>query len=202
MLHTLRRPATLVSISAAIALLSGCAALPFEGSVSGGYARWEPKPDEFEGDTSGPGFSYAITAVAQFIPIVGIEAGYVNLGQFKFDGTWSDENGVFDDVGTIDTWGIKAGARATAPLPGKLKPSAKIGVLYWDVEENETFAGMDERNSATGFDPYFGFGLEYELSGPIAIRASWEHFNGIGERDKTGRGPADYFSGALVLRLK
>jgi len=115
--------------------------------------------------------------------ILTIEGGYVSFG--KMDGpTESGATTVFEASG------FEVAAVGSYSINNQISVFSKIGLLAWDAGLNNPNA-TGSRND-TGTDIFFGFGGQYEISGNLAVRASWESYN-MDEAD------VDFLSASAVL---
>ena len=195
----------------ALSLMTGCAFIgsPYiaaEGNLTYHKIKNEdldPAEDTaFEGkvDDGKPGGLIAVGYPV--LPIADVELGYLKLGDVDFDGLYTFGGVQTSDEGTISGWGIRAAAIGRLPVPGRITPLARVGLLRWKLSEDEIFGGVPESHEASGIDPFFGLGVEVKLPVLLALRLGWDYYPGIGDEDETGRGSANQVSAGLVARLK
>jgi opacity protein-like surface antigen len=107
---------------------------------------------DLNGETSTSSTVYVGTGL---LPILGIEAGYTNLGSFDLSG------GVEKDVTTKFI-----AARPSVDI-GPLHIYGRAGLQSW---ESETTGQPDD----DGVDIMYGFGAEYSVMGPFSVGAGYE----------------------------
>ena len=163
----------------------------------------DPSEDTaFEGTVDDGKLGGMIAVGYPVLPVADVELGYLKLGDVDFDGLYTFGGVQSTDVGTISGWGIRAGAVGRVPVPGRLTPLVRLGLLRWKLSEDEVFAGVPESHDASGIDPYFGLGLEVDLPSLLAFRLGWDYYPGIGDEDETGRGSASQISAGVVAKLR
>jgi OOP family OmpA-OmpF porin len=100
----------------------------------------------------------------EFTPNIALELGYVNFGEFEVPGAGKFENdGAFlDIVGKI-------------PFTPQLSGIARIGAFNGKAEFTSATAllpSTSERNTK----PKVGFGVQYDFTKNVAMRAEWERY--------------------------
>lgn len=128
--------------------------------------------------------------------IIGIEAGYVDLG--KITGA---TNGAFGPGpglgGDIETTGWNIDARVGFPV-GPASVFAKAGTYYADVERQAAGLTVDD----TSWELTYGVGAEFDFARNVGVRAEWERFE-IDDNDAMGLGQdVDLLSASLVFKFK
>jgi len=106
--------------------------------------------------------------------VLAIEGGYTSLG----DADWTLPGFALPPgVSTsIETTGFEIAAVGNFPLNSQLSLFGKVGLFAWDVEISASSPSGSASDSTTGTDVFFGFGGQYEISGNLAVRASWERY--------------------------
>ena len=115
-----------------------------------------------------------------------IEAGYAVLGRASAKYTSGGvENGLTGQV-TNDAW--FAAVKAELPLAYGVSGFGKLGAAY-ATSKNQTTAASSTilsancskcSDSKSNFNPYFGLGLEYDLTKTVALRLEYEDFGNFG----------------------
>jgi len=136
----------------------------------------------------------------QFNRHIAAEVGYSNLGE-------SQASGVVGSI-TVDArfqvtaW--EALAVGSFPVMNRLSVIGKAGLYLADVElggsgtVGATTVPVSEEDSNTGFT--FGFGVRYDFTRNLGLRAEWQHYNEVGG-DDTGESDVSVLSVALILRF-
>ncbi len=95
--------------------------------------------------------------------ILAVEGGYVSFGEMDSSATSS-----------IEPTGFEVAAVGNFPINSQFSLFGKVGLLAWDTKNNFPNGGSD---NTTGTDVLFGVGGQYEISGNLAVRASWERYS-------------------------
>jgi OOP family OmpA-OmpF porin len=136
-----------------------------------------------------------------------IEAGYAVLGRATAKYTSGDvANGLTGQV-TNDAW--FAAIKAELPLAYGISGFGKLGAAY-ATSKNQVTASSSAilsancskcSDSKSNFNPYFGLGLEYDLTKTVALRLEYEDFGNFGNSFRgspidggTGRSKASMWS--------
>lgn len=144
----------------ALALLGASATASADSWIYGGVNVGQ---SDFMGDET---TSYGVHAGTGILPLIGLEVGYQNHGEFKRHGVTFDADSVYFAVKpSIDF--------------GPLHVYAKGGLHKWDVSSN--VAGLSDDD----VDLMYGVGAEYFLFGPVSVGASYNIFEMDKEEVKT-----------------
>lgn len=123
-------------------------------------------------------FAWKIVGGYQFLKWVGLEAGYVNLGE-------PETITPVPSLGTISTSesdGFVVSVPFTLPILEKIGIYGKVGGFLWDRESilTET-SGTTTKTSADGFDPMWGFGFRWPLGDRIGVSLDYEQYTDVGD---------------------
>lgn len=121
--------------------------------------------------------------------ILGIEAGYVDLGQV------TGRTLGFPLDGEVTGWNIDA--RVGFPV-GPVSFFAKGGTYYSDVQISAAGAGSLDDAS---WELTYGAGAEWDFANNMAVRAEWERFE-LDDNDFIENGDIDLVSASLVFKFK
>jgi OmpA-OmpF porin, OOP family len=183
---------TLAFVAAVGALPAHAADCPWyvEAEVGRADIVEAPRDVAFDDATT----SFRIANGYLFLPALGIELAYADLGSVEAGPIRADAEGFGVDI------------HGTVTLVGHLALAAEAGNLWWRAAR-EAFG---KRSESTGNDLYYGFGLEYALSDHLVAVANWRRYDldhvsvavrtiGVrlrfGETPETGGGPAPGSSG-------
>ncbi len=122
-----------------------------------------------DGDTG-----YKLFAGFRFMNFLGVEAGYVDLGEPNDVVAESEDEAVHVQIG-LKGWD----AFAVGFLPiGPVDLFAKVGVVSWDADIVSRLVPTDEvdADSDSGTDAAFGIGVGLRL-GKVTLRAEGEQFD-------------------------
>lgn len=160
---------TTLSLAAAFMVTSALplAAYADTGAYVGasiGNARLDDNFDGFGIDTDAD--AYRLFGGIQFSDAVGIEAGYLNFGDFS---ETVDLGGLLSrtDI-TGDGWTL--GATLALPLSENLSLFGKGGVFFWDADISVDGFSIDTPGDD---NPYYGGGLKLELGDNLSLTGDW-----------------------------
>jgi OOP family OmpA-OmpF porin len=145
-------------------------------------------------------FGYKVFGGYQFIKYFAIEGGYFNLGRFGFTSTTLPPGTLHGD---LRLQGVNLDAVAILPLTDRFSAFGRFGVNYADTKDTFTGGGFvnvlrpDYQKHAANYK--FGFGLEYDFTRHIGMRAEAERYR---IDDAVGnKGDLDLFSAGLLYRF-
>ncbi|MDA9555879.1 porin family protein [Vibrio sp.] len=120
------------------------------GGVSVGQADYEITNQDDEQTT------YSVHVGTGLLPIIGVEAGYVNHGEFELLGA--------SDV-TVSS--VYAAVKPSINLGG-IQVYGKAGLHSWDVASDDNSSYDDD-----DLDLMYGVGFDVEVFGPVAVGANY-----------------------------
>jgi hypothetical protein len=129
------------------------------------------------------------------------EAGYQDLGETAFDGTWVGTGVPTPDEGIIKAKAWHAALGYSYPITRRFGVFGRVGYAFWDVEEDEDFGGVPLSNSASGEDLLFGGGLSFSLTRSLLLELEYSQFMDVGEKDVTGVADLDAATLSLFYRF-
>ena len=86
------------------------------------------------------------------------------------------------------------GEVARLPIPGRIKPFAKLGLHSWDFGMTATSAAGGVSASDDGTDIFFGGGFDVKVTDLVSARAEFERFDFGGD-------DGDFLSFGLIIRF-
>lgn len=173
--------------------------LAFGSSHAAGYfgvsvGATSPDEDGFD-DSNG----YKITGGYNVNPTVAIEVSYTQLGEFDAD----DEliaalefltAVAIDDV-SVEIDGIEFGVVGHAPISDSASIFGRVGIFMWDAELTiDTTAMGSTSDSDDGSDPFFGFGINFDVGQTTALKAEYVVYDAFD-------GDVDYIGAGLDIRF-
>jgi OOP family OmpA-OmpF porin len=120
--------------------------------------------------------------------IIGIEAGYVDLGQVAFGGPFTAGEG------EVTGWNIDA--RVGVPV-GPASVFAKAGTYYSDVQVSTPLGSVDDQS----WELTYGAGAEFDFANNMGVRAEWERFE-LDDNAFMRDSEVDLISASLVFKFK
>lgn len=165
----MKRTTTTLSLAAALVVTSAlplAAHADLDAYVGGsiGNARLDDSFDGFGIDTDAD--AYRLFGGLQFGDTFGIEAGYLNFGDFTETVDLGDLLSRTDISG--DGWTL--GATLALPLTENLSLFGKGGVFFWDADISLDGIKVD---TAGDENPYYGGGLKLDLGENFSLTGDW-----------------------------
>ncbi|WP_194439494.1 porin family protein [Vibrio fluminensis] len=111
--------------------------------------------------------SYGVHVGTGILPLIGLEAGYQNHGEFDISGTSAK----------LEADSVYFAVKPSIDF-GPLHVYAKGGLHKWDISGPAKYSDDD-------VDVMYGVGAEYFLFGPVSVGASYSVFNMDKEDVKT-----------------
>ncbi len=134
----------------AVALLGASSAVMADSWLYGGA---NVGVSEYKGETA---TAYSVHAGTGILPIIGIEAGITQHGEFKVDGKDTELTSYY------------AALKPSIDF-GPLHVYAKGGFHKWDEK-------VDGGSDDDGIDLMYGVGAEYFIFGPVSVGASYMNY--------------------------
>lgn len=127
----------------------------------------------------------------------GVEGGWVDLGKFTYNASFIGGSA----NGDIKASGFNIAGIGVLPLDNNFSLFGKLGTINAKVKASVSATGPGGAASGSASDtewsPNYGLGVMYNLSPKMAIRAEWERFDKLGDKNKTGEGDVDLWSVGL-----
>lgn len=145
---------------------------------------------------------YALDLGYQFHKNFALEAGYVDLGKYKFDSNISAP-AADTASGNYRVKGWTTSAVGILPLQNGFSAYGKVGMIFADTQFN---AGSD--SGATNIDstsksstrPLYGVGMSYDFSKQVVGKAEWTRYDGLGNND-TGKSDIDTYTVGVAYKF-
>ncbi|MEX0958557.1 MAG: outer membrane beta-barrel protein [Burkholderiales bacterium] len=129
-----------------------------------------------------------------FNPNLGVEVGYVDLGEVTASGTFLGT----PFTATIETTGLTAHAVGILPLNEQFSLLGKLGLIRWDMDANVSVGGVSGNVSEDGIDFALALGAQYNISRSIGVRAEWDFYKDLGNSE-TGEDDVHFLSAGVVF---
>ncbi len=149
----------------------------------------------------------------QFMDNLAVEVGYVDLGTFT---TKVNGNQAGAPPGTTVTSNTDFKAKGynlalvgILPVTKELSVIGRVGIFRWTAKVSGTASSggvtvsNDAKATKAGNNPNnIGIGVNYNLTKSIGLRAEWERFTDVGEKDNTDITNVDMLSLGLVYTFQ
>ena len=119
------------------------------------------------------------------------EVGYTDLGKASYTSSAPEARADFKASG------VTAAAVGILPLNDKFSLLAKIGLMNAKVK----LEGAGGSATDTSLKNTYGFGATYAFTQKLGVRAEYERFAKLGNRDKTGEADVDLISVGVTYRF-
>ncbi len=138
-----------------------------------------------------------------------VQLGYTFTQNFAVEGGWFDLGKATYRAsvsGLLVNADVKASGFGLAgvgivPIRSNFSLFGKLGMIDAKVEESGSTAGFTVSQSATKWKPMYGIGVTYDINPTAAIRAEYEKFSKLGDKDKTGEGDVTMLSVGMMFRF-
>jgi len=136
----------------------------------------------------------------------GFEGGWIDLGKAKISGKGTAAGSpVTVDLEAQASGPFIAGVIAF-PVSNELSVFAKLGFIDSTVEVRATAASVSavagRSVSSSGLTTMYGAGIQYDVNRQWGIRAEYESFPKLGDKNKTGEADVGLVSVGVVFRFE
>lgn len=140
----------------------------------------------------------------QFNPHFGVEWGYADLGKYMATATGQLRGVAISARGNVDAYAVFADVVGHIPLINNaLSIFGKAGVAYTKTKLNASASGGGVSASSGDSDgevvPKLGLGVRYSLTRQFAVRAEYERYFNVGDKNKTGESDVDMWSIGVMV---
>jgi OOP family OmpA-OmpF porin len=134
-----------------------------------------------------------------------VEAAYMDVGNFDAKTTASIPSLGIGATPLTLTFKVKdlfnIAAVGILPITNQFSVFGKLGGYYAKTEIRAS-AVSTASNSDTNTNLFFGIGVGYDFTRNFGLRAEWERFNKVGDKEETFQGDVDFFSLGVVYRFR
>jgi len=138
--------------------------------------------------------AWKIFAGYQYNKYLGVELGYVDLGEVDIDAVITAPTAATLKI-NAETQAAALSVIASLPIGDKFNVFGRVGAFYWDVEAEAAavVGGVVSKASADddGIDLLFGAGAKYDFTKNVGVRVEWERYDVDGD-------DIDLISGSLL----
>lgn len=136
------------------------------------------------------------------LPILGIEAGYIDFGQSNAEGIRA-KRPMLPFKANNESSALYLAGMGYMPVAPKTELFGKAGVTYWQQDNGVDVPLDPTKNTNTtenGFGAILGAGAQYKLNENLSIRGEYEQAFGVG-KDQTEEDPSLLSVGAVFSTL-
>ena len=130
-----------------------------------------------------------------------IEGGYVDLGEFTFDATFT--GGIAKETAKASGWNIVA--MGILPLGDTYSLLGRLGAIRAKVDATASATGPGgsalANVNATQNSFTYGLGVAYNMSKSTSIRVDYDRYSKLGDKNSTGEGDVDLYSLAVGYKF-
>ncbi|MCK9283221.1 MAG: outer membrane beta-barrel protein [Rhodocyclaceae bacterium] len=130
-----------------------------------------------------------------------IEGGYVDLGNAKYSASFT---GGSADI-KVRAEGFNIAALGIVPIGEKFSLFGKVGVIYAYLSANASGGGIASgaggSESSTKLKSHWSIGGDYALNNNWAVRAEFERFSDLGDKNSVGGVDVDLVSVGLICKF-
>lgn len=190
------------AVALATALTAAAPALAQNTGFYAGGALGQAKAKDACSGITGIGFAggcddkdtaWKIFGGYQFNPNLGVELGYVDLGNFTANGTVLGA----PVSGSVEAKGFELVGVGSIPFTQQLSGYAKAGAFRWDVDTSTTVGSVGDK----GTDFTYGLGLKYDFTRNIAGRLEFQRYNNVGETSTTGQSDVNLWTAGVMFKF-
>ena len=195
---------------AAILSISMASALANDWYVVGSVGQSKAKDYKSSFDSGLPGggltsnmddkdTGYKVQLGYKFNPNWAIEGGYVDLGKFNYNATYTGGNA--SGQVKVDGWNLVG--VGTVPINDQFSLFGKLGFIDAKVEGSlySTTPGNSGSASKTKGRANWGVGANYNVTKAWGLRAEWERFSKLGDSGTMGESDVDLLSVGAVFNF-
>ena len=144
---------------------------------------------------------YKLQLGYKFTPNWAIEGGYVDLGKFNYNATFTGGTA----SGEVKASGFNLAGIGSYPINDQFSIFGKLGFIDAKVEASANATGpggaASGSASATKWKTNWGFGATYNVTKAWGVRAEWERFNKLGDNNNTGESDVNLLSVGVVYNF-
>lgn len=133
----------------------------------------------------------------QFSRHLGVEAGYVDLGEFTASGTILGAPA----AASAEAKGLEVVAVGTIPFTQQLAAYGKAGAFRWDVDTRAAVGAAAAGGGDDGVDFTYGVGLKYDFTRNLAARLEFQRYNNVGETNTTGQSDVNLWTLGVMFKF-
>ena len=140
-----------------------------------------------------------------FSPNLSAELGYVDLGKYTIDASGTVLGTPVSVNGDIKAKGWTLSAVGTLPIQPSFSLLGRFGFFIWDVDisANASSGALSgsASDSASGTDPFFGIGAQWNVNKQLGVRGEWAHYMDVGDENTTGQSDVDNLSISILFNF-
>lgn len=125
--------------------------------ISGAYGGYKSRGGEFDDEND----LYEVSAGFRFLPFLGVEVGYTDLGEMG------------SDVLSADVSGYSGSVVGFLPFTESFNAYVELGQFFSDVDINAVGFRSDNESET----PFFGAGVSFRIVDPLWVIAEYQRYN-------------------------
>ncbi|ACR10695.1 outer membrane beta-barrel protein [Teredinibacter turnerae] len=125
--------------------------------IQGAYGGYKTHGDDFDDQNT----LYELSAGYRFLPFLGVELGYTDLG--KFGG----------DFVSAEVDGYSASVVGYLPFTESFNAFVELGQFYGDVDVQ----ALDFQDKTESETPFYGIGVSFRVTEPLWITAEYDRYD-------------------------
>jgi len=140
---------------------------------------------------------YRIFAGFTFNKNFWVEFGYSDFGK-------ADASGVVLSVPVTAEWKATAwdvSMLGMLPVADNFSVFGRLGIAMWNVDLDVNASGFPASQSASGADPVYGVGVEYNFTKQFGLRGEWARYSNVGDDNSTGQTDVDVTGVSVLYRF-
>jgi OOP family OmpA-OmpF porin len=142
--------------------------------------------------------SYNLFAGYTFMPNISGELGYIDLGKYNISASGTVIGTPVSVSGDFKAKGWTVSVVGTLPIQPNFLVLGRLGLFQWDGDLSISAASgattVSGSESASGTDPLFGVGLQWNVTNKFSVRGEWTRYKNIGDQNTTGQSDIDNLS--------
>lgn len=147
-------------------------------------------------------FSYKLFAGYKFNKNFAVEGGYADLGKYTASGSSLLRGRTLTADADSEAYAVFVDVVGILPASEEFSVFGKVGGAYAHTKTNSSasFVGLSASDNATSskFVPKLGLGAQYYVTKAVALRAEYEYYFNVGDKNETGESDVQVFTVGLT----
>ncbi|SRR5712692_4574636 len=134
-----------------------------------------------------------------------VEISYIDLGKVTANANFIISGIPVSSQAERKSHGFDLGVIGILPVNNQFSFLGRAGMFLWSADFSVTASGggvtLSNSQSASGNSLSYGIGAKYDFDKSIGLRAEFQRFKDVGDKNTTGQSDVDLLSISLVLRF-